>query len=264
MPKIEHTCEFCSGTFLAYPRKGQRICSKKCYMKSHSYRAVLNDNGTTAVVSTKTCAKCGTNFSVKLTGVGVGRKYCSTGCATSSLKRNSGLACKRCGKEFYAPPSANAKFCSLSCKRGQTPAKKGYKVCTRCREEKPMDMFVPSRASAKVETRALCRKCHGDDVIMAKQRRRARLNSVPCTLTAKEWNKIVGEYNNRCAYCGILPDKITMDHVVPISRGGEHTVHNVVPACWPCNKNKNAKSGYTPMTPEEVQHAMGCAFDGIK
>jgi 5-methylcytosine-specific restriction endonuclease McrA len=39
-----------------------------------------------------------------------------------------------------------------------------------------------------------------------------------------------------CQYCGSRADPI--DHVVPRSRGGEHTWENVVAACRPCNVRK--------------------------
>lgn len=40
----------------------------------------------------------------------------------------------------------------------------------------------------------------------------------------------------RCAYCGRRAD--TIDHVVPRSRGGEHTWDNCVAACRGCNSRK--------------------------
>ena len=43
-----------------------------------------------------------------------------------------------------------------------------------------------------------------------------------------------------CAYCGqkFPPKELTMDHVVPVARGGRSTRGNVVPACKPCNTEK--------------------------
>jgi 5-methylcytosine-specific restriction endonuclease McrA len=43
-----------------------------------------------------------------------------------------------------------------------------------------------------------------------------------------------------CQYCGAQPPKgqLTLDHVIPRSRGGEHTWDNVVAACIPCNQRK--------------------------
>lgn len=40
----------------------------------------------------------------------------------------------------------------------------------------------------------------------------------------------------RCAYCGSKAD--TVDHVIPRSRGGEHSWENCVAACAPCNHRK--------------------------
>jgi 5-methylcytosine-specific restriction endonuclease McrA len=43
-----------------------------------------------------------------------------------------------------------------------------------------------------------------------------------------------------CHYCDgrFSPSELTMDHIVPISRGGRSTKGNVVPACKTCNNKK--------------------------
>jgi 5-methylcytosine-specific restriction protein A len=48
-----------------------------------------------------------------------------------------------------------------------------------------------------------------------------------------------------CAYCSqkFAARDLTMDHVVPIARGGRSARGNVVPSCKPCN---NAKKLLTP------------------
>lgn len=42
----------------------------------------------------------------------------------------------------------------------------------------------------------------------------------------------------RCVYCGDGSSRLTLDHVVPRSRGGESVWENVVTACGPCNLRK--------------------------
>ena len=44
----------------------------------------------------------------------------------------------------------------------------------------------------------------------------------------------------RCHYCGgsFPPSELTMDHLVPVSRGGKASRNNVVPACKECNSRK--------------------------
>jgi len=68
---------------------------------------------------------------------------------------------------------------------------------------------------------------------MKSERRKAR------ELRASQW------WKRRCAkgfchYCGqpTLPKELTMDHIVPIARGGKSTKGNIVPACKACNNKK--------------------------
>ncbi len=76
---------------------------------------------------------------------------------------------------------------------------------------------------------------------LREQRRRANMAAVPHTLTAAEWDDIVTAHGHRCAYCGTFRKRLTIDHVVPISKGGAHSKENVVPACGRCNSAKGAK-----------------------
>lgn len=50
----------------------------------------------------------------------------------------------------------------------------------------------------------------------------------------------------RCHWCGrsFPPAALTMDHIVPVSRGGKSVKGNVVPCCKECN---NAKKQLLPM-----------------
>jgi 5-methylcytosine-specific restriction endonuclease McrA len=51
----------------------------------------------------------------------------------------------------------------------------------------------------------------------------------------------------RCQYCGTSTGKLTLDHVVPRSRGGDSVWENVVTSCAPCNLKKGDR------LPEEVR-----------
>ena len=46
-----------------------------------------------------------------------------------------------------------------------------------------------------------------------------------------------------CQYCGQKTRQLTLDHVIPRYRGGQHTWENVVSACIACNRRK---AGRTP------------------
>ncbi|WP_348539851.1 MULTISPECIES: HNH endonuclease [Spirulina sp. CCY15215] len=46
---------------------------------------------------------------------------------------------------------------------------------------------------------------------------------------------------NTCQYCG-SKHKLTLDHVIPRSKGGKHVWDNVVIACEGCNSKKGART----------------------
>jgi len=43
-----------------------------------------------------------------------------------------------------------------------------------------------------------------------------------------------------CHYCGgtFRPDELTMDHIIPVARGGRSEKNNIVPSCRDCNQKK--------------------------
>jgi 5-methylcytosine-specific restriction enzyme A len=76
---------------------------------------------------------------------------------------------------------------------------------------------------------------------VAREKRKAQ------ALRQSQWwrNRIA---NGVCAYCHgtFPPDALTMDHVVPLARGGRSIKGNVVPCCQACNATK------TYWTPAEI------------
>jgi len=46
----------------------------------------------------------------------------------------------------------------------------------------------------------------------------------------------------RCAYCGGERVKLTIDHIIPKSRGGGTTFENCVASCRPCNTRKGGRT----------------------
>jgi 5-methylcytosine-specific restriction endonuclease McrA len=46
----------------------------------------------------------------------------------------------------------------------------------------------------------------------------------------------------RCVYCGTGSGRLTLDHVLPRSRGGESVWENVVTSCAPCNHRKGNRT----------------------
>lgn len=56
-------------------------------------------------------------------------------------------------------------------------------------------------------------------------------------LSAAAWRLIQTAFRGKCVYCG-RECRLEQDHVKPVSKGGAHAIHNVVPACRSCNATK--------------------------
>jgi 5-methylcytosine-specific restriction endonuclease McrA len=69
--------------------------------------------------------------------------------------------------------------------------------------------------------------------------RQARIKANGGKFTARQWQLLLKLYDHKCAYCG-KPGKLTIDHIIPISRGGLNVIENIVPACQTCNFSKSA------------------------
>ncbi len=46
----------------------------------------------------------------------------------------------------------------------------------------------------------------------------------------------------KCAYCGAVRDKLTMDHIIPRARGGKTDFENCVCSCAACNNKKDCRT----------------------
>lgn len=53
----------------------------------------------------------------------------------------------------------------------------------------------------------------------------------------------------RCRYCGrdCSPTELSLDHVVPLSRGGKSTLANLVTACRGCNRTRGNNEKVKPI-----------------
>jgi 5-methylcytosine-specific restriction endonuclease McrA len=97
----------------------------------------------------------------------------------------------------------------------------------------------PERAA---EQRRQYRRANSDKHLEANRKRRAcKLGAPILTLDYAQWALILDYFGRACAYCGATGVALTQDHIVPLSRGGEHSATNVVPACRHCNSRKFAR-----------------------
>lgn len=77
--------------------------------------------------------------------------------------------------------------------------------------------------------------------LIAQQNRRALEFGRLERILFDEWEKLKSLYKNICLCCGASNVLLTMDHVVPLSKGGSNTIDNIQPLCQSCNSKKRAK-----------------------
>lgn len=138
------------------------------------------------------------------------------------------------------------------------------KACSECLEWQPLSKFA--QHSEMPNKRNVCTMCEGKRAYAgnparciaavrkyqdeypaetrlrkrAADRRRHGRKVAGRGVSAQEYRELLEVHGGLCAYCVGPAD--TIDHVMPLSRGGLHEVGNLVPACKSCNFNKHDKT----------------------
>ena len=69
-----------------------------------------------------------------------------------------------------------------------------------------------------------------------------RVKRTPRKSVAFSKKNILRRDNYTCQYCGEMEKNLTVDHIMPKSRGGKTVWNNVVVACKPCNLKKGNRT----------------------
>jgi 5-methylcytosine-specific restriction endonuclease McrA len=131
---------------------------------------------------------------------------------------------------------------------------KGTRQCKTCRKQRVMESFERHKDKRVAEQREYYQRNRERLIAGAvqwardnperaaltarlkKQRRRAA-----GVLTAEEWLQILDQHGHQCLACGI-DGPLTIDHIVPVSKGGPNMADNVQPLCGPCNSSKGTNT----------------------
>lgn len=116
-------------------------------------------------------------------------------------------------------------------------ARKGERSRDKSKKRENAARYRERHREELAAKQAIYIKSHPEVALLGIHRRRARKNG---TVRAQEWRDKRKFYGGLCAYCLSAPG-VTMDHVVPLAKGGPHHIDNIVPACDSCNKRKGTQ-----------------------
>jgi len=172
--------------------------------------------------------------------------WCRECYRTWYVEREGGLKkrpCDWCGAEMVCTSRRAAEarvFCSRRCKseernenlRLEREASKPERNCRHCGISMPKSMRSGAvYCSAECNSHAHQQTRKASSKIGARQKRIDRAY-------------IIARDGGRCHLCGRKPRgaKLTIDHVVPLARGGTHTSENLRVACLSCNCSKGDRA----------------------
>ncbi len=260
-------CVVCSEDFFS-KLKQKKTCSPECSVthdrnRAREYVRRIRSDIPKVDYTAEACAECGGEFKpTSKTNI-----YCSRVCYRKVTRRNfkrrvaranqealaqSARSCIVCEAEF-APAFYQQTRCSDDCAREadrwlgrlRYSPKRNANADRECPECKTR--FVPRDArqiGCSVECGAVISKR------LAANMRRARLAG--STVERVDPFEVFERDGWRCQACGIKtpkaqrgkhkPNSPELDHIVPLSRGGEHSYKNTQCLCRACNMSKGARA----------------------
>ncbi len=73
----------------------------------------------------------------------------------------------------------------------------------------------------------------------AAHNKRCKLNGYEGTFTNSEWRTLCNDNGNQCLKCGDKEGGLTVDHIIPLTRGGTNYIDNIQLLCKSCNLRKH-------------------------
>ena len=115
----------------------------------------------------------------------------------------------------------------------------GLSWCRRCRDWKPSKQIHSGlcRPHSNEEARRLYATSRRFRLARRQHAHSRKRGVAPIPPEAQEM--LLEEFDGKCAYC--MNPATTWDHVIPVTRGGQTTPSNVVPACSSCNSSTKSK-----------------------
>ena len=154
---------------------------------------------------------------------------------------NDTIKCDKCGST-QRWPSGGCIPCGRESNRRFRAANPGYQRKWRQSNREKCNTITLKYRSANRELMRkrdnAWKKAHPEITRAQWQRRRARKKNIESEYY--DFKAICAHYNNHCVKCG-EQKPLTVDHIMPISKGGPDIASNIQPLCLSCNSSKGAR-----------------------
>lgn len=162
--------------------------------------------------------------------------------------------CLICNKKFI-PNSHNLTarpciFCSLNCYWKSIRLEKLEKKCLVCKKKYIQNKNVNRNTFNKSKYCSLKCSAKNRPNYSGKEANHWRggfikrnYKLIPGSHTQQEWEELKKKYGYMCLCCKRYePEvKISKDHIIPITKGGDNSIKNIQPLCRSCNSRKHDK-----------------------
>ena len=185
------------------------------------------------------CENCKVEFESKKGCKSRTPKFCSLKCYGESLKLNK--KCKLCGKIIENKHSVSMKnrvYCSKDC---QSKARKGVPLS----EEWKKALSDGRKKSDKCKGENLYNWKGGKETepFRLKQAFYKRKKGLKEKMPIEFLQKVLKAQDNKCFFCECdLTEYKAIEHLTPVSKGGDNNFYNLVYSCKSCNSKKRQKT----------------------
>lgn len=124
-----------------------------------------------------------------------------------------------------------------------------YQAISVCTPERAFILVFLKKAEMVSDLKAKVLRSVGSKFKYPSIIRLNRYINLPYKKVALSRTNIFKRDGYRCVYCGVR-ENLTLDHVIPRSKGGRDSWHNLVTACQKCNTEKG------DCTPEQAEMQM--------